>query len=227
MASRKGAIIELAERSSMLLIEALPSGREVAKGNYRKIAAVCRALLSNAKTPYLPTAALVAEEGGNLGDASFPSARTIHNVYSDMMRIWKRAHSDITNIMAEDAIAINDLPNIDLQDADANTKHVFDELYRHLLEAHQRNNALKRIITESVPVDADNIPSTSGRVIESLAWWIDMMKSGLFLFDDDGLKVSKKTPIGTIIIDAETMGELQTLVDDFRSAEKKRRSQGG
>ena len=221
MASRKGAIIQIAEKSSELLVEALPPERAVAKANYLKIAAVCRALVSRQKTPYFPTAALVAEEGGN-ADAEFPSARTIHNAYADMMRIWKRAYHDITNIMANDALSVDELPSVDLSDADANTKHVFDELYRHLKEVHQRNNALKKLITDSVPVDADQIPAGSGRIIDALELWLDRVRSGLFALDEDGLKVSRKSAIGTIIMDAEMLNDLQTLVEDFRAADKLR-----
>ncbi len=224
MASRKGAIIQIAEKSSELIIEALPPERAVAKANYQKIAAVCRALVSRQKTPHFPTAVLVAEEGGT-ADAEFPSARTIHNAYADMMRIWKRAYHDITNIMANDAISLDELPSVDLSDADANTKHVFDELYRHLREVHQRNNALKKLITDSVPVDADQIPAASGRIIDALEWWLNWVRSGLFTLDEDGLKVSRKSPIGTVIMDAEMLNDMQTLVEDFRAADRLRRNQ--
>ncbi|MFL0690713.1 MAG: hypothetical protein ACJLUP_00815 [Agrobacterium tumefaciens] len=226
MASRKGTILELAERSSITLIESLPSERAVAKRNYRKIADVCRLLLSSRKTPYVPTAALVAETGATLGggDPAFPSERTIYNTYSDMIRIWKRAFDDLTNIMADDPLTLKDLESIDLGGVDANTRAVFDELYRILREQRQRIAGLKKLITDNVKVDADAIPSTSGRAMESLEYWIGTLKLGLFTIDEDGVKVSRKTPIGTLILEAGTLAELETLIKDFKSAEKTRRS---
>jgi len=216
MASRKGAIIELAEQASELLIEALPPERAVAKTNYRNIAAVCRALLNKPRGGWMPTAELVAD----VGKGAVPAARTIHNIYADMMRIWKRAHHDINNMLSNDPIALDELPLVDLTGANANTKHAFDELHRHLREAHQRNNALKKLITDSVPVDADHLGTTSGRAIESLAWWLNQLHSGLFTLDEDGLKVSRKTPIGTTIVDADILNDLKILVDDFTSTRK-------
>ncbi|MGO6943693.1 hypothetical protein [Rhizobium johnstonii] len=226
MASRKGTILELAERSSVTLIDSLPTERAVAKTNYRKIADVCRVLLSSRKTPYVPTAALVAETGASLGggDPAFPSERTIYNTYSEMIRIWKRAFDDLTNIMADDPLTFEDLESIDLGGVDANTRAVFDELFRIIREQRQRIAGLKKLISDSVKVDADAIPSTSGRAIESLDYWISTLKLGLFTIDEEGVKVSRKTPIGTLILDANTLAELDTLTDDFKSAEKRRRS---
>jgi hypothetical protein len=228
MASRKGTVLELAERSSVTLIESLPNERAVAKTNYRKIADVCRVLLSSKKTPYIPTAALVAETGASMGggDPAFPSERTIYNKYSDMLRIWKRAFDDLTNIMVDDPLTFEDLESIDLGNVDANTRAVFNALLRIIREQRQRIAALKKLITDNVKVDADSIPSTSGRAIESLNYWIGTLKLGLFTVDNDGVKVSRKTPIGTLIMDAATLAELETLIEDFKSAEKRRHSGG-
>ncbi|KQV73283.1 hypothetical protein ASC90_07765 [Rhizobium sp. Root1220] len=212
--------------AAFTLIESLPIERAVAKANYRKIADVCRVLLSSRKTPYIPTAALVAETGATMGggDPAFPSERTIYNTYPEMLRIWKRAFDDLTNIMADDPLTFDDLESIDLGGVDANTRAVFDELFRIIREQRQRIAGLKKLITDNVKVDADAIPSTSGRAIESLDYWIGILKLGLFTVDDDGVKVSRKTPIGTLILDASTLAELETLIEDFKSAEKRRRA---
>lgn len=208
----------MAENNSAILIDALPPERAVARQNYEKIRTVCRSLLQG-KKPYLPTAKLVAEEGG-IVDSLFPSERTIFNTYSDMLKIWRDAYRAMADICADAAISVEDLDKVDLPDADAGTRFILEEMRRHILEVHQRNNNLKRLITENVPVVADSLSPTSGAVIDKLERWHIKMEEGLFALDDGGLKVSRKTPVGTHIMDAGLYQDLRILVADFRSSEK-------
>jgi len=219
MTSRKGSIIAIAERKSALILEAVPEERRRWR-NLADVRRVCRALVERTK-PIAPTAATVAEEGRNRNE-QFPAAQTLHNAYSEMLSVWRKAHHDIMHIDALDPIPLDELDGVDVSGLDQGTRFIVEEMRQHIRELTQRCNALKEIIAETVPVPADDLSDASDRTIELLGEWLDWAANSPFDLDEIGFHVSRRVSPGTTIMDGELFNMLRTLVDDFRLGRRAR-----
>lgn len=221
--SRKGKIIAVANQVAEMLIREA-EGRPRAVQNLQQISAICQAMVQRA-TPLRPTANAVAEEGRNK-NPSFPAAQTLFNVYPEMLQTWRRAHDDILNIDAPDPIGSSELDKIDPGKFEPGSRAVVEALVCQVREVTRRNNALKQLISESVPTPADDLPPNADRVMEWLSAWLEKMADSVFELDDIGLKVSSRCRPGTLVMDAELFNELRTLVDDYALARKTRAAKG-
>jgi hypothetical protein len=216
--SRKGKVIALANSRSARLIDAC-DGEKTAE-NLEAIRGICSGLVQR-PTPEAPTAKNVASQG-KATRPSFPSSQTIYNAYASMLKIWRRAYEDIRNIDAPDPVPTEDLDKIDLHQFDVSKRALVQDLIMMIRELTRRNNALKRLISESVPTPADDLPHSADEVIRDLSVWLNMMASGAFDLDDIGLKVSQRTPIRTLVMSLRLFNALRTLTDDYQLAVKAR-----
>ncbi len=223
MPSRIGSIIAIANKKSEGMLEALPDGRK-AKSNIEGINGICRALLMR-KTPLLPTAKLVAEEGRK-SNPHFPLERTIFNSYNKAIRIWKKAYHDIMNIDADAPIDATEVEKIDTSVMDPSTGDLVDRLKEIVCEMVQRCNVLKQIIDEGVPVPADGLPEGVGadEIMMSLKSWLQTLANSGFELNDLGVKVSRKTPPGTRIMGGRLFEELRTFIEDYERVRKTRKA---
>lgn len=218
MISRKGSIISLANARSLTLLDAIPETRPRAKANLQALWAICQALVQRA-TPISPTAKVVSEEG-RIRSPEFPSVQTIYNEYREFIAIWRRAFHDIRNIDAPDPIAVEELDAIDLTHMDHGPAAIIDVLRRVVKELRKQNDGLREIISSSVPVPADHLDRKADELIDSLGDWLVNVNKRGFEIDTISLKVSRRTPIGTAIMDADLFNELCTFVDDYRRRRK-------
>lgn len=223
MTSRIGSIIVIADKKSATMLQALPDGSK-AKSNIEGINGICRALLKR-KTPLLPTAKLISEEGRK-NNPHFPLERTIFNSYSKVIRIWKKAYYDIMNIDADAPIAVNEVAKIDTSIMDPSTGNLVDRLKEIVFELTQRCNVLKQIIDEGVPVPADGPPEGIGadEIMTGLSDWLQSLSNSAFQLGDFGVKVSRKTPPGTRIMDGRLFDGLRTFIEDYERARKTRKA---
>lgn len=219
MASRIGSIIAIADMKAAVMLEGLPDGSK-AKSNIEGINGICRALLKR-KTPLLPTARLVSEEGRK-NNPHFPLERTIFNSYNKIIRIWKKAYHDVMNIDADAPITTYEVERIDTSVMDPSTGNLVDRLKEIVFELTQRCNVLKQIIDEGVPVPSDSLPAGVGtdEIMTRLRAWLLALSDSLFQLDDLGLKVSRKTPPGTRIMDGRLLDELRTFTEDYERIRK-------
>lgn len=217
--SRKAKIIALANQKSTFLIREAEDRPRTAE-NLERIRAVCQALVQRA-TPIRPTAKLVAEEGKNKTPL-FPAAQTIFNSYSGIIEIWRKAYTDIMNIDAPDPIRLEALDEIDPSQFESGSQAVMEALICQVREVTRRNNALKQLISESIPTPADNIPGDADGTMQRLAAWILRMLDSSFDLDDYGLKVTSRSRPGTVVMESELFNELRTLTGDYELARRAR-----
>lgn len=223
VASRKSAIIALAETKATAIIDGLPEGGK-ARANVEAIRQICRGFV-NRRTPQIPTAETVCEFGANT-NPSFPRAQTIYNTqsYKQMLRVWRSAFHDILNIDAAEPMTVDMVSKIDTSTMDTSNVAIVERLKEIVFELTQRCNALKRIIDQGVPVPAGDISSDASQLIEELESWIRSIENGPFELDDVALKVGRRTPPGTIIMMSDLFNELRTFVTDFQNLHRARRS---
>lgn len=214
MVSRIGAIIAIADQKSGDMLDGLVDGSK-AKFNNERIRDLCRALVKRS-TPLLPTAKLISEEG-RTNDPGLPSEQTIFNAYPKMLRIWKKAYYDIKNIDADPPLTAVDVDKIDTSLMNPSTGNIVDRLKAIIAELVQRNNGLTQIIDEGIALRSDEFPSDpkfDGTVMRLGAWLRSVTLQG-FALDERSLKVDRKTPPGTRIMDGRLMRDLQTLVEEY------------
>lgn len=223
MPSRIGKIISTAEAKAASLHDALPDGSK-AKSNFEGINGICRALLKR-QTPILPTAKLVAEEGRK-NNPHFPAEQTIFNSYNKALRIWKKAYHDVMNIDADPPITENEIERIDTSLMNPSTGNLVDRLKAIIRELTQRCNVLKQIIDESVVAESPQEQQSimTDEVMMRLRNWLQMMADSAFQLDDIGIRVSRKTPPGTRIMDREFFEELRAFADDYERIRKAERA---
>ncbi|MDX8479056.1 hypothetical protein RFN28_11300 [Mesorhizobium sp. VK24D] len=223
MPSRIGSIIAIADKKSEGMLDALPDGSR-AKSNVEGINGICRRLVMR-KTPLLPTAKLVAEEGRK-SNPHFPLERTIFNSYSKVIRIWKKAYHDIMNIDADAPIDGNEVEKIDTSVMDPSTGDLVDRLKEIIYELVQRNNVLKQIVDEGVPVPAGGLPEGVGadEIMASLKDWLQTLANSGFELSDLGVRVSRKTPPGSRIMGGHLFDKLRFFIEDFERIRKTRRA---
>lgn len=223
MPSRIGKIIAFAETTAASLHEGLPQGSK-AKSNIEAINGICRALLKR-KTPILPTAKLVAEEGLKK-NPYFPSERTIFNSYRMALRIWKKAYYDVMNIDADPPVAEHEVERVDTSMMDPSMGNLVDRLKAIIRELTQRCNVLKRLVDESVTVHPyqgqDNVLVEDAMM--RLSRWLQMIADSPFQLDEIGLRVGRKTPPGTRIMDRELFDRLGALVGDYERVRRAERA---
>ncbi|KKZ88536.1 hypothetical protein RPHASCH2410_CH05125 [Rhizobium phaseoli Ch24-10] len=128
------------------------------------------------------------------------------------------------NIDADAPITQDQVANIDTSIMDASTQNIVDRLKAIISELTQRCNVLKQIIDDGVPVSADDIPETADEVMCRLGRWLRSLADGAFHLDEIALKVSRKTPVGTRIIDADLFNELMAFTDDYERIQKARKA---
>ncbi len=219
--SRRAKIIALANQKSAILIrEAEDRPRRIE--NLERITAICQALVQRA-TPIRPTAKSVAEEGKNK-TSLFPAEQTIFNSYPTIIQIWRKAYADILNIDAPDPIRPEALDEIDPSQFESGSRAVMEALICQVREVTRRNNALKQLISESIPTPADNIPSDADGTMKRLAAWIARMVDSSFDLDGHGLKVTSRSRPGTVVMESELFNELRTLTDDYEVTRRARRA---
>ncbi|NEJ82447.1 hypothetical protein GR268_38550 [Rhizobium leguminosarum] len=221
MATRIGSIIAIADRKAENLGESLPDGSR-ARSNIEGINGICRSLLQR-RTPILPTAKVVSEEGRKR-NPHFPLERTIYNSYQKPLRIWRKAYHDVMNIDADPAISADEVAKIDTSVMAPSIGNLVDRLKVIVAEVTQRNNVLKKIIDEGVPVPADDIPqsSSSGEVIGALGTWLREAADGPFKLDETGLRVTGRTPPGTRVMSGTLFGALKSFTDEYERIQKTR-----
>ncbi|WP_245502782.1 hypothetical protein [Rhizobium ruizarguesonis] len=154
----------------------------------------------------------------------FPTEQTIYNSYRAMLHIWRKAYYDILNADADPPLATSEVEMIDTSHMDSSSAFVVGRLKEIVFELTQRCNALKRIIDEAVPVPAGDLPEEATAIMEALAAWTRSMANGMFLLDEFGLKVSRRTPNGTRIMDADLFNNLSRFTDDFQNIQKGRKA---
>jgi hypothetical protein len=223
MPSRIGSIIVIADTKSKAMLDAFPDGSKM-KSNNEAIIDICRALVSR-RTPLLPTAKLVSEEGGKT-NPHFPLERTIFNSYNKAIRIWKKAYYDVMNINADSPLAVNDVERIDTSVMNSPTADLVDRLKEIVSETTQRCNVLKQIIDEGVPVPGHGLMAgiDTDEIMTDLRDWLQGLSTSAFQLDDFGVKVSRKTPPGTKIMDGRLFDGLRTFTDDYERVRKTHRT---
>lgn len=223
MASRIGSIIVIADKKSAAMLEALPNGSK-AKSNIEGINGICRALLKR-RTPLLPTAKLVSEEGRK-NNPHFPLERTIFNSYNKVIRIWKKAYYDVMNIDADAPITEDEVVRIDTSLMEPSTGNLVDRLKAIVVELTQRCNGLKQIIDEGVPIPSDDFPEgiVTDEIMTRLRDWLLALSDSAFALDDMGVKVSRKTPPGTKIMDRRLYDDLGNFTEDYERIRKTRKA---
>lgn len=223
-ASRKGAIIALAETKSIAIVDGLPEGGK-ARANVDGIRHICRGFV-NRRTPQIPTAEAVSEFGANT-NPSFPRVQTIYNTpaYKRMLGIWRTAFHDILCIDSAEPMTADMVSQIDTSIMDSSNVAIVERLKEIVFELTQRCNALKRIIDEGVPVPAGDISADANELMEQLASWVRSIEDGPFELDDVALKVGRRTPPGTLIMMSDLFNELRTFVKDFQNLQRARSAQ--
>jgi len=90
----------------------------------------------------------------------------------------------------------------------------------------QRNNVLKKIIDEGVPVQAADAPESpdADEVMNALGIWLRDAVDGPFKLDEIGLRVTAKTPPGTRVMSATLFGALKKFTDDYERIRKTRKA---
>ncbi|MBA4785212.1 MAG: hypothetical protein H2046_05535 [Rhizobiales bacterium] len=220
--SRTGNIIASAERRTSEIIESIPDGKM--KRTAESVDAIC-AMLVKRRTPLLPSAPLVAEEGRNR-NPDFPAHQTIYNRYSEILKVWREAYYDVLNIDAEVPASGALLEKIDTSLMDSSTAAIVNQLVVIVREVTQRNNVLKQII-DRLTATSGNHPALGDQeeVLILLGRWIRALADNpVFQLDEFGLKVSRRTVPNTRIIDADLLERLLRFADDFERSREARRA---
>jgi hypothetical protein len=219
--SRKSLIVALAEEKSRRLILSFPEGGR-ARGSAEAINSVCKRIIER-KTPYLPTARLIAEIGG-AGNPAFPSEQTIYNGYRKILAVWRRSFHDIINIDFDPPMSMDDVAQIDTSIMDISTAKIVDDLKAILVELNQRCNGLKRLIDEAVPVAANEFRQAidADALMHGLRDWSHKIADSGFQLDEVALKVSRRTPVGTRVMDFELFDKLKTFADEYERMRRAR-----
>lgn len=221
--SRISRIILSAEKRVAEILDAMPS--EQARRSAESINAICIALVKR-RTPIMPTALVVSEEGKNKSP-SFPSHQTIYNKYSKVLKVWRDTYHDIVNIDGEAPLSGDDIQRIDTTKMEVGTANIVDRLKAIVFEVNQRNNVLKQIIDNLTPARAGVSPIVLDHeeIIGKLGNWIrELADNKAFQLDEFALKVTRRTPPSTRIIDAELLDELIAFTTAFKTASEARRS---
>lgn len=213
MVSRIRQLIIAAEQHSAAIVESLPGG-STARASADGVNTICRSLVAR-KTPMRPTAGVVAEEGRKL-NPTFPSERTIYNSYHQILRIWRLAYRDVMNIEYGPPLAAADVANIDTSLMEASVGNIVDRLKIIIFELTQRNNVLKQIIDSKSQNSISPSSSDVAEIMQRFGTWLrELADNKAFELDELALKVTRRTPVGTRIIDARLLETLLAFADKF------------
>lgn len=221
--SRTANIISAAERKASEIIEGMSAGK--VKRTAESVNGICASLVKR-RTPLSPSAPLVAEEGQSR-NPEFPSSQTIYNRYSKILRVWREAYYDVLNINVEAPMTSNDLEKVDTSLMDSSTAAIVNQLLVIVREVTQRNNVLKQIIERLSATAGSDLAALGDyeEVLVLLGRWIrELADNPAFQLDEFGLKVSRRTPPNTRIIDAELLERLLGFADDFEKSLRARKS---
>ncbi len=120
------------------------------------------------------------------------------------------------NVNIDAPLRSDKVAEIDTGLMDVATGNLVEHLKAIISELTNRCNVLKRIIDEAVPVGgaltqtADETEST----ILGLKEWLDRMPNGFFVLDELGLRTTRKTPVGAIIMAKDQYDRLKRLTDE-------------
>ncbi|MBB4955662.1 hypothetical protein H4S14_003783 [Agrobacterium vitis] len=130
------------------------------------------------------------------------------------------------NIDADPGMSVDEVAKIDTSVMTPSIGNLVDHLKAIVAEVTQRNNVLKKIIDDGVPVQAVDAPETpdAEEVIDALAIWLRDAENGPFKLDEVGLRVSGKTPPGTRVMSATLFGALKTFTDGYELRRKMRKA---
>lgn len=209
MTRRRTKILKWALERSAELKEQKSSSRSAA--NHSAIDSVCLKLLDR-KTPLKPTAKLVSEIG-SANDESFPAVSTLFNQYAGVLSIWREAYFQIRDIDVETGLTLEELllKKADVISMDEGTAAHLNQIISLSRGLLQRYNALKEIITKNVPVNMDSLQNTDDEIIDAFLAWSQAVTAWGFTKDEAGLKVSRSTSSGTLIMDAYLFDGLVTF----------------
>lgn len=223
MASRIGSIIAIADRKSDALIEAMPEGSR-SRSNVEGIVGICRALLKR-RTPIRPTAGTVSEEGRR-SNPHFPLERTIYNSYANAIKIWSKAYHDIMNIDTDPPISAEDVSRIDTTVMEPSTANLVDRMKAIIFELTQRCNVLKQIVDEGVPVAPWPVSEAEDAeaILRRLKEWLEGLVGNGFDVDDAGVRVSRRTPPQSRVMNGRLYGDLKRFLDEFERLLKAKRA---
>ena len=81
-------------------------------------------------------------------------------------------------------------------------------------------------IDEGVPVPSDDFPEgiLADEIMARLRDWLLALPDSSFQLDDLGVKVSRKTPPGTRILDGRLYGDLRNFTEDYERIRKTRKA---
>lgn len=213
MTSRIGALVQDADLKSAGVVERFPLGskkRAAAVG----INAVCSQLVKR-RTPICPTAKLVSEEGLKT-HALFPQPQTIHNTYREILNVWKDAYRRVMNINVDRPINVDHISKIDTSTMDIATGNMVEHLKVVISDLTRRCNTLKQIIDDGILVDVGQPQFAPPYIVVSrLKEWLDSVGGGHLIVDEIGIRTTRKTPVGTKVMDRELYDRLVTAVDEF------------
>ena len=120
------------------------------------------------------------------------------------------------NIDADPPISGEEVAKIDTSSMDPSIGNVVDRLKEIVVELTQRCNVLKQIIDEGVPVSPDDLPDhpEADDILQRLNSWVEMIASSGFQVDALSVKVSRRTPPGTRIMDGPLFNDLKRFAED-------------
>jgi hypothetical protein len=225
MSTRRSLILKWADDQSIHAIDIVPEYHTTRKNTMRSIHVVCRALVDR-KKPRYPSAAEVAESGNTstFGFSSFPSKQTIYNQYGEMLGYWRKAFRDIENLEAQPAASSEQLLVWDASHLDVGAQENVRALQRLVREMMQRNNALRTLITNHIPVDLDHFRPEDAGLIDDLSHWMSTVSLDGFILSEFGLVVTPRSGPGTIIMDQSLWEGLDRMVKIHELAQKSKRS---
>lgn len=227
MATRSSSIVAAATARSQSYVDSLPLARRKFGSNCRSISLVCVQLLS-LRPPRAPTSSTVSEEG-RIHHADFPRKQTLDNTYGEILGIWRQAYAEIMDSGVQRSrlgmTSIEFAPS-DLASLDAGTRANVQVLQALLREAQARNNRLSQFIRERVPYDDGEAGNEPARALSSqttlfppdirteLIQLIGRLDNGSsqFQLDDAGVKVTRRSPVGTTIMSRLLFDALRALV---------------
>jgi len=225
--TRRAMILKWAEEQSEQAIDRIPDRQKTRKNNLRKIHIVCRSLVAR-KKPRRPSAEEVAESGTTsvFNFDTFPSRQTLYNDYSEMLSFWRTAFDDIINLEAEPAASIDQLLAWSPSDLDAGSFENVKALKRLIREQKQANDALRRLVTDSIPVYMDRQSPEEASVADDLSYWMSTIEAEGFEMTEIGLVVTNRTFPGTLVMDRSLWDGLKRLIEIHQTSRRIRGALG-
>lgn len=223
MVSRKSVIIATAEKNAAKLAERFKASSR-ARANTESLSQICKTFLLR-KTPWLPTAALVAEAGAT-NNSSFPSERTIYNAYRQDLAVWRSAYREIVNFDLEPPLGIDDVARIDTSNMGHDAGNIVYHLKAIIIEQTQRINVLKHLTNIEMRASSEDQLQTEEleKIVQQIQIWLgEVSANPLFVFDELGMRIGRKTPIGAKIMDKAVFESIEKLIKELREKQNIRK----